>query len=161
MRYTLDSRPITSLSNSSRPTRSMEGSCPPKRRCDGWTVFLPQNPWGRPLGEWSVVPVMVLGEMKREGFGTWEFQSSFFPRRHFDPAGHTMDTPMQLAGRLPVYITSFYLHRCVHSVSCRVKMWYVCLQILESVITSFLRSSRKIPARAAPLSVFFARKMAM
>ena len=66
LRYTLDSRPVTSLRNSKRPTRSTEGSCPPKQRGDVEAIFLPLIPWGRLLGDWSVVPVMVLGEMKRE-----------------------------------------------------------------------------------------------
>ena len=62
LRYTLNSRPVTSLSNSNRPPQS----CPSKQRGDVEAVFLlPHSPWGRPLGDSSVVPVMLLDEMKR------------------------------------------------------------------------------------------------
>jgi len=41
LRYTLSSRPATSLSNSNRLTRLMEGSCPWKQRGDVRAVVLP------------------------------------------------------------------------------------------------------------------------
>jgi len=79
LRYVLNSWPVTSLSNSNRPPRSMQGlvleqSCPLKQRGDVEAVFfLPWSPWGRPLVESLVVPVMVLGEMNQNDLNPQKF----------------------------------------------------------------------------------------
>ena len=62
LRYTLNTRPVTSLSNSNRLTRSMEVSCPSEQCGDSTVLCSPQSPWGCPLRHSSVVPVMMLGE---------------------------------------------------------------------------------------------------
>ena len=55
----------------------LERSCPSKQRGDDAVLFLLYNPWGRPLGDSSGVPVMVLGKMKQILLEPPELQSPF------------------------------------------------------------------------------------
>ena len=89
LRYTLNSRPFTSLSNSNRLTLSMERSVAKQLGDVEAFILLPEDPWGRLLGEWSVVPVMVLGGMKKslETLPTLTRVGSRTPSKEFHARG--------------------------------------------------------------------------
>jgi hypothetical protein len=95
LRNTLASRPVTSLSNSNRPTRSLEGfvgkrPCSSRQAGDvkqrrsrrnsgvGAGSVVSEIPWGRSRRDLSVVSCMGLGEMTRDG-GMEQHKYHFFP----------------------------------------------------------------------------------